>query len=491
MTVFALPALELAILLPLGFALIAIMAGRAARHLIWIAGPAMIGVSALLAAEIMALGPVARAAGGWEAPLGVVLRADGLAVAFLVSSSVAMALIGLFALDEFAPPPTGEDTRSYAFWPLFYAMQAALNAVFLGADLFNLYVALELLTLAAVAMAGFGALGPALRYFMAALLGSLAYLLGAALLYAAHGALDIALLSERIEPSLAVWLAIALMTAGLMAKTALFPLHAWLPPAHAAAPAPASALLSALVIKASFLIVFRLWFDVMPGLAGAFAVGTLGALGAAAVLYGSIQAIRQTRLKPLIAYSTVAQLGYLFMVFPLASGGDDAPWAAGAWSGGVIHALSHLFAKAGMFLAAGLMIKAVADDRISALKGLARAMPLTCIAFALAAISLMGLPPSGGFMAKYLMLTSALAADAWLLALVMIVGGLLAAFYLFRPLAHAFAGQDIPAITPPARWRTAIPLILALIAVALGLVSAGPYEFIQIGRPMAAEGGFE
>jgi formate hydrogenlyase subunit 3/multisubunit Na+/H+ antiporter MnhD subunit len=110
----------------------------------------------------------------------------------------------------------------------------------------------------------------------------------------------------------------ALMTAGLLAKTALVPLHLWLPPAHAGAPAAASAVLSALVVKGSFFLLVRLWFDVMPGIPGAAGTQILGALGAAAILFDNVLALRQRRLKLLVAYSTVAQIGYLFLMFPLA-----------------------------------------------------------------------------------------------------------------------------------------------------------------------------
>ena len=109
------------------------------------------------------------------------------------------------------------------------------------------------------------------------------------------------------------------MTAGLLAKTALFPLHLWLPPAHANAPAAASAVLSALVVKASFFLTVRLWFNVLPALCTSCRRALLAALGSAAILLGSVLALRQQRLKLLIAYSTVAQIGYLFLMFPLAA----------------------------------------------------------------------------------------------------------------------------------------------------------------------------
>ena len=112
------------------------------------------------------------------------------------------------------------------------------------------------------------------------------------------------------------------MTAGLLAKTALFPLHLWLPPAHAGAPAAASAVLSALVVKGSFFLIVRIWFDVAPGLPSGAAAQLPGTLGAGAIIFGSVLALRQARLKLLIAYSTVAQIGYLFRMFPLMIGID-------------------------------------------------------------------------------------------------------------------------------------------------------------------------
>ena len=141
------------------------------------------------------------------------------------------------------------------------------------------------------------------------------YLLGVALLYGGYGTLDIALLFGLVRTEPVAFTAVGLMTAGLLAKTALFPLHLWLPPAHAGAPPAASAVLSGLVVKASFFLVIRLWFDVMPGLLNLAAAHVLSTLGAGAILVGSVLALRQPRLKLLIAYSTIAQIGYLFLMF--------------------------------------------------------------------------------------------------------------------------------------------------------------------------------
>jgi formate hydrogenlyase subunit 3/multisubunit Na+/H+ antiporter MnhD subunit len=145
----------------------------------------------------------------------------------------------------------------------------------------------------------------------------------------------------------------------------------WLPPAHSSAPAAASAVLSGLVVKGSFFLVVRLWFDVMPGLTD---YASAQVLGAAAILFGSVVALRQERLKLLVAYSTVAQIGYLFLMFPLAFGTAAAKLQGGdALTGGMLQAISHASAKASMFMAAGLIYAALGHDRIGGLAGLGRA----------------------------------------------------------------------------------------------------------------------
>jgi formate hydrogenlyase subunit 3/multisubunit Na+/H+ antiporter MnhD subunit len=429
--------------------------------------------------------------GGWPPPLGVMLRADGLAVAMMLTAALLLPAIGVFARAQFT---AAEGRGPFVFWALLLALWAALNAVFLGADLFSVYVALELLTFAAVPLVSLDGsaetLAAALRYLIFSLLGSVPYLLGTALLYGVHGTLDIVLLSSRVRAGPAAWAALSLMTAGLLAKAALYPLHLWLPPAHAGAPAPASAMLSGLVVKAPFFVVLRLWFDVMPGLPDRAAAQLLGLLAAAAILFGSIVALRQARLKLLVAYSTVAQIGYLFLILPLAGGslmGD--PWGSSAWTGGVLQAISHAFAKAAMFMAAGLVAEALGHDRMAGLAGVGRALPITAFAFGLGGLSLMGLPPSGGFVAKAMLLTAAVAEGQWWWALVVLLGGLLDRGYVFLVLARALSDPTEP-LTLRAkipRSRQAVALVVALIAVALGLVPLRPAPLLLIGRPdMAA-----
>ena len=420
--------------------------------------------------------------GGWVPPLGIALRADGLAAVMLVTTAVVIAAIAIYARADFATPPgAGEARASLVFWILLLAVWGSLNLVFVSGDLFTLYVALELLTFAGVPLVcldGSGeTLRSALRYLLFALLGSMLYLLGAVLLYGAYGTLDIPLLAMRVRPEPVAWTAAALMTTGLLAKTALFPLHLWLPPAHAGAPAAASAVLSALVVKGSFFLVVRLWFDVMPGVVTLPSAQLLAALGAGAILFGSVVALRQERLKLLIAYSTVAQIGYLFLMFPLAFADGSAQLERGeALAGGLLQAISHATAKAAMFMAAGLIYTALGHDRIAELRGIARALPISVIAFALGGVALMGLPPSGAYLAKKLLLDAAAETGQWWWDLVMQAGGFFTTSYVLLVLAHALWPADGPVKlnAPVPRLQEAAALALALCSMLLGLAAIGP-----------------
>jgi multicomponent Na+:H+ antiporter subunit D len=487
----------LAVVVPAaGVVLAMALGGRQPERIALAAMPVGLCIALAIAAVIwQTRTPLAYHVGGWAPPLGIALRADGLSAIMTVTTAVVIGAIGLFARSGFSVPAGAREARApMVFWTLLMGVWAGLNAVWFGGDLFALYVALELLTFGAVPLVSLDGcaetLTAALRYLLFALLGSVLYLLGVALFYGAYGTLDIALLSGLVRAEPVVWVAVALMTAGLIAKTALFPLHLWLPPAHAGAPAAASALLSALVVKGSFILIVRIWFDTIPSLLNRDAAQTLAALGAMAIVFGSVLALRQTRLKLLIAYSTIAQIGYLFFLFPLASAplsvasGTAEQWTGVAWTGGVLQLVSHAVAKAAMFMAAGLIAEALGHDRIAGLGGIGRALPMTVFAFGLGGMSLMGLPPSGGFVAKAMLLMAAVAEGQWWWAVVILAGGLLAGGYVFRVLTPALAASDAP-VTLRAHvssGRQGVVLALAICALLLGLVPLRPSLLLEVGR---------
>ena len=483
--------LVLAILLPAAGILASFaLGGRNAERIALGSAPLALVIALAILAEVWRAGrPIVYTIADLSPPLGIALRADGISAAMLVTTALIVPAAGLYARAAFATPPGAQESRkALTFWIMLQAISAALAITFVSGDLFNLYVALELLTFAAVPLACVEGraetLAAALRYLLFALFGSIFYLLGVALLYGAFGTLDISLLAERVRPMPAVTVAAALMTSGLLAKTALFPLHLWLPPAHANAPAPASAVLSGLVVKGSFFLVVRLWFYVLPALPAVGFDAILGALGSAAVVFGSVLALRQQRLKLLIAYSTIAQIGYLFLIFPLGSGLHA--WTTDGWNGALMQVLAHAFAKAAMFLAAGLIYESLGHDKIAKFSGAARAMPMTFLTLGLGGLSLMGLPPSGGFAAKWLLLRASVASGQWLWALVLLVGGLLAAGYVYRILAPALSSDLVVLKAPPRRAGEAIALTLAVVAVALGFAPDAFFQLLDIGRPALA-----
>ena len=352
--------LVLAILLPVGGVLLSfVLGGRFAERVALAVTPFGLALALAIAARVAHSGqPLVYAVGGHAPPLGIALRADGISAVMLVAAALIFAASGFYARAKFATPPGVAESRApLTFWIMLQAIWAALTIVFVSGDLFNLYVALELLTFAAVPLVCIDGrpetLAAALRYLLFALFGSICYLLGAALFYGAYGTLDIALLAQRVQSTLpAVWAAAALMTAGLLAKTAL------VPAASVAAAGPRQCARrrqrravgpcrQRLVLPDPAAVVLCAAGAARP----ARSAPSLGALGSAAILFGSVLALRQARLKLLIAYSTIAQIGYLFLIFPLASGAHA--WSADGWSGGMMQVLAHAFAKAAMFFAAG------------------------------------------------------------------------------------------------------------------------------------------
>jgi multicomponent Na+:H+ antiporter subunit D len=465
--------LVLALVVPVLGALVAFAAGG--RHVERVAAATialgLMSVSWIVVGVLLTGAPLMYLLGGWPPPLGIALRADGPAVVMMAMAAVVVAVVGVFAHADFHTPDGFEEARRpFAFWILLMGVWAGLNGSFLAGDLFTLYVALELLTFAAVPLVSLEGraetLAAALRYLLFALVGSILYLAGAGLMYGDYGTLDIILLSRLVRADPATCAAAALMTVGLLAKTALFPLHLWLPPAHAGAPAAASAVLSALVVKGSFFIVVRLWFNVLPGLPGWTSTQLLGALGAGAILFGNLVALRQERLKLLVAYSTVAQIGYLFLMFPLALGAGARLELGSALTGGILQAMSHATAKAAMFMAAGLMYAALGHDRIAGLAGAGRALPVSVLAFGLGGLALMGVPPSGAHAAKELFQHAARESGQWWWDLVLQAGGFLTTAYLIMVLFHALAPSR-----EPLALRSPVPLVREMAALALALCS--------------------
>lgn len=441
----------------------------------------MISLTVALLIAVRREGMSIYAFGGWEAPLGIPFMVDGLAAGMALLTALISAACAVHAQTYLRD----QASANAWFWPLLWFMWTALNGLWLSADLFNLYVCLELLGLSAVGLVALRgtpeALSAAIRYLLAALLGSLVYLLGIALLYGSYGTLALTELTEILEAAPTVFVALALMAAGLTLKTALFPLHSWLPSAHGGALTPVSALLSALVIKASLYVLIRLWLYLASEIGPPVGAATvLGLFGAGAVLWGSWMAWRQEKLKYLVAYSTVAQVGYLFLFFPLVTSGSTR--AAGlAYDGFILMLLSHALAKAAMFLSAGNLILAVGGERVRDLAGINRIHQTSMVSFGIAGVGIMGLPPSGGFTAKWLYLQSALLTGQWVWIAVLLAGTVLSAMYIFRVFHQAYLdGPPQADFNTPPIWLEASAMFLALASVLIGLTAWAPLEWMRV-----------
>ncbi|MDO5669256.1 MAG: proton-conducting transporter membrane subunit [Corynebacterium sp.] len=443
-------------------------------------GLSMAGILPVLLAPLLisvTRGPVELTLGGYDAPLGITLRADGLSLLFLLLTAVVGGLVTLAA------------RRERGFWPLWLGCWAGLNAVFVSGDLFNTYVGLEVVGLTAVGLVALG--GPqarlaALRYLFVAVAGSLLFLVSVGLLVAVTGTLDIAQVAQRAnEHPEVLSVALILATIGLGMKLALAPMHGWLIPAHAAAPSPVSPLLSALVIKAAFFVLLRLWLWVAtPELVAELAVLTwiLAGAGVLAIVVGSVMALRQTHMKPLVAYSTVAQVGYFFLFFPLIPNAAAIP---GALAGTLGLALGHGIAKAALFLAAGYLKELYGTDEIARLHGVGRDHPGLILAMGLAAVGLAGMPLSLSFSGKWLLSTAAVGnGHYWLLAVV-VVATLLSAAYLLKLLGPLLVEEEIELERTSSLPAIALapPLALGTLTLLSGFGGVWLMKLLEVGAP--------
>lgn len=413
-------------------------------------------------------GTISLELAGWAPPVGIMLRLDAWSALFLAMTAVVGLVVTWYATGS------AQARGTEGFWPVWLLLLAGLNGVYLTADLFNTYVTLELITVAAVglvALGGRSSWSAALRYLFIAVLGSLMFLMAVGLVYAQTGSLHLPDIVGHGSPGIPL-AATVLATAGLALKSALVPMHTWLPPAHAGAPTAVSPLMSALVIKASFYVAFR-WWSATPGPELSAALGqAVGVLGVVAIIWGSVMAFRQDRLKRVVAYSTVAQVGYFFLVFPLLT--SDAADAHRAAHGVVLFAIGHGLAKAAMFLATGALMHAHGSDDLRVLGGAVDRLPAPVFAFGIAGISLAGLPPTLAFIGKWELLQAGLSSGQWWWVIAVVAGGLLTAAYVGRALrllmtseeAHAAdSDAEAPALTAiPARMIWA-PVVLTVILV--------------------------
>ena len=414
--------------------------------------------------HVLAHGTLRYELGGWAPPWGIEYVLDPLSggVAALIT------LVAVCVVVYAGPQDKGGPARGGMFHGLYLLLVAGLLGIVLTGDLFNLYVFLEISSLAAYALLASGGIRGTVATFRYLIVGTIAatlYLLGTGYLYALTGTLnmaDMALRLTAVMDTRAYGAAVVLVVVGLAIKAALFPLHGWLPDAYTYAPAAVTGFIAAVMAKVSAYALFRVLYFVTPADgASAQVLMLLGWVSVVAVLAGSVLAMAQHDIRRMLAYSSVGQMGYIVLGMAL---GTPA-----ALIGALLHLFSHAVMKGCLFLVVGGIRWRTGIYRISDYAGMGRRMPLTMAAFVVAALAMIGLPPTLGFFSKWYLLSGAVEAGAWLFVAALVLSSLLGVVYFFRVFEVAYlkapeTGQG----TPP---RQELPLhMLAPILVLMAAV---------------------
>ncbi len=389
-------------------------------------------ISALLLAQVHDGGVVSYVFGGWSAPWGIEYRVDVVNAYVLVIGSLIGAVVLLFGPGSAgARIPAG---REHLFHALLLLAMAGLLGIAITGDVFNIFVFLEILSLSSYALIALGhrrkALTAAYSYLIMGTIAGTFILLGIGLLYQATGTLNMADMAHRLPGALHTRtpiLALGLLTVGLSIKLAVFPLHQWLPNAYAEAPSVVAAFLAATATKVSYYVLLRVLFGIFGA---AFVFGHLNLdmvlipLGVVAMFVGSIAAIYQTNLKRILAFSSVAQVGYMTLGIGFAS--------LTGLTGGLVHLFNHALMKGGLFLVVGCITYSIDSAQVADLKVFGKRQRWVMVAFLIGGLSLVGVPGTVGFISKWYLVLAALEKGWYLIAALIVLSSLLALIYIWR-----------------------------------------------------------
>jgi len=409
---------------------------------------AAFGIAIFLFAEVIGQGAISYALGGWAPPFGIEYRVDYLSAFVLLIVSGIAAVVVPYAWYTVRQQIAAN--RQHLFFAMFMLALAGLLGIVITGDAFNLYVFLEISSLASYVLVAQGAnrraLSAAYQYLVLGTIGATSILIGIGLLYAVTGTLNMADLALRVLPlqdHRTVLAAFAFLTVGISLKLALFPLHLWLPNAYTYAPSAVSAFLAATATKVGAYVLLRFTFTIFGD---RFAFGLeplewiLMPLALIAVLGGALVAIFQTNVKRLLAYSSVSQIGYIALGISFA----NVP----GLTGGIVHLLNHALMKGGLFLAVGCVSYRLGGSDLVQFRGLARTMPVTMAAVVVGGLSLVGVPLTVGFVSKWYLVGAALDAALWPVAAVVLVSSLLALVYMGRIVEAAYFHAPPPDARP-------------------------------------------
>lgn len=433
-----LPVLQ--VILPLMAAPICLLLKRA--QLAWlfslIVSAIALLISILLLQQVMTLGVISYELGGWEAPWGIEYRIDKLnAFVLLIISSISTIVLFAAQISITNEIPKNKQALFYALYLL--SLTGMLGIVATG-DAFNVFVFLEISSLSAYALIAMGtdkrALWASYQYLIMGTIGATFILIGIGFLYQMTGTLNMEDLSQRL-PQVAqtrtVLAAFAFIIVGVCLKLALFPLHLWLPNAYAFAPSIVTAFFAATATKVAIYLLIRFTFSVF-GLSFSFTTLPLQtlfmALGLAGVFVASVAAIYQKNVKLLFAYSSIAQVGYIIIGFSISS--------VTGLTATLLHVFNHALMKGAIFLALAAVVYRLGNVQFSQFYGLGRQMPLTMAAIVIGGLSLIGVPLTVGFVSKWYLLIALLEQGWWPIAVLVLIGSVLAIIYIWRLVEVAY-----------------------------------------------------
>ena len=395
-------------------------------------------IAIALLIKVLDSGPISYALGNWVAPWGIEYRLDPLNAFVLVIVAALGALVATYARVSVIAEIAKE--RIYLFYCMYLLSLTGLLGIVITGDVFNIFVFLEISSLSSYVLISLGrdrrAMTAAYQYLIMGTIGATFILIGIGLLYMATGTLNMADLAKRLPPiadSRTVLAAFGFITVGASLKLALFPLHQWLPNAYAYAPSSVSAFLAGTATKVSIYVLLRFIFTVF-GADFAFEKLPLGemllVLALLAMFIASTVAIFQQDIKRMLAYSSIAQIGYIILGISFAT--------KTGLTAGILHIFNHALMKGGLFLALGCVFLRLGSVKLDDMKGIGRTMPITMAAFVVGGISLIGLPPTAGFISKWYLIQAALEKDLWPVAILIVLSSLLAVIYVWRVIEVAY-----------------------------------------------------
>lgn len=475
----------LPVLLPMLGAALTVIGSRSAllqRAVGIVVLTAMVGVAALLLVVAHDSGPVVARPGGWPAPVGIALVADRLSALLLLVSTLVTLAVLVYAIDQ-RIADYGRGTASTTFHPMYLMLSAGVSLAYLTGDLFTLFVAFEIMLTASYVLitrrTSAAKIRAGMTYVTVSLLSSLLFLTTIALVYAATGTVNLAELADRVAllpPGLVTVLALLLLVVfGI--KAAMVPLHFWLPDSYPNAPGPVAALFAGLLTKVGFYAMVRTQTLLFPR---DEPWTLLLWLAAATMIVGALGAMAQNDLNRLLSFLLVSHIG--FMLFGL------AVFDAAGVSGAVLYAAHHITVLATLFLVSGLITRRTGTTALDRTGGLLRTSPVLAVLYAIAALTLAGVPPTAGFVAKLALLQAGAPAGAGAVAVsvVVVLASLLTLYALARVWVRVFWSESVVPIEDDdpddevvvGTARTPLPMYLAtgaLVAVSVAIaVFAGP-----------------